>query len=441
MFINRILLDPNGVDGGGAAPAPAPAAAAPAAPTPAANDNGVRSTPNLNNAFDQLDKLLADNPPADKFADKPADKQQDPPPADKTEDDAPQDKAGDKTPDKSTDKPADKGKPEKAATLRENYERLKKDLADRDARLAKYQELEKTGKFGDEEKKAYEQKVQEAEKRRNELEEKIKFVDYKESAEYKEKYEKPLVDAYADGMKAAAQYKITDPATGEVRQATAEDFQAIMQIADPDAAASMIEELFGTGIKAANVAAARQKVLDAHAARASALEKFAKEGTTLRQQQIEQQQKAQAELAKTWQAERDAGMERLPQLFKPVEGDAKGNEVLETGYRLADLAFNALDVEGIAKLPQWIQERMVNGKLPPIEQAKLHAAIRNKAGAFDRVAYQNKQLTAQIAELQKQLDGFKSSQPDKGELGKTPAANVNLLESVDAQIERLVAGR
>lgn len=434
----KILLDPNA--GGGGAPAAPAAAQAPVASLAA--DSGARSTPNLNNAFDQLDSLLAD--PAPSGDGKAGDAGSDDKGASGKQ---PDDKSlegkdsGAKDGDQNPPAPVDKSqkKPEKAATLRENYERLKSDLADRESRLAKYQEMEKTGKLSDPEKKSFEEKLTAAEKRRAELEDKIKFVDYKESTEYKDKYEKPFIDAYADGRASAAQYKINDPLTGEARQAKPEDFDAIMQISDPDAAAAKIEELFGTGVKATTVAAARQKVLDAHRAKSTALDEFSKKGSEMAKVRSEQNQKLQAELASAWKAERDAGIERLPELFKPADGDDKGNAALDMGYKLADLAFGAIDADGVESLPQWVQDRMVNGKLPPQEMAKLHAAIRNKAGAFDRAALQLKTQKAKIADLEKQLEGFKSSSPKTGEQGRTPSSSGNLMDSVDAAIERFAS--
>lgn len=421
--LNRILLDPAAPDGGGAAPPPA---APPSSPAP--DNSGVRSTPQLNTAFDALDHLLSDNPPP---AEQPQKADEGAEPAEKTTPPA------EKPPveDKAKTPPA---KPEKAATLRESYERLKKDLADRDQRLAKYQEQEKNGKLSDEEKKTFTEKLTAAEKRARELDDHIKFVDYQKSSEYQEKYQKPFEDAYLNGIKTATQFKITD-AEGNVRQATAEDFKAIMAIDDPDAAASKIEELFGTGVKAQNVAQARNKIVESWDARNNALADFTKKGAEFFKQRSEAMQKSQSELATAWKTERDAGLERLPQLFKPVEGDDKGNQILEAGYALADLAFSALAAEEAAKLPKFVQERMVNGKLPPLEMAKLHAAIRNKAGAFDRVAFQLKSERTKVAELQKQLDGFKKSQPGEGEQGRAPAGGGNLLDSLDAAIDRMAS--
>ena len=425
----KILLDPTPAGGGAsAAPAaPAPSNQNPTPSAPASTDSvgGVRSTPNLNDAFSQLDKLFSDTPPpAD--APKPADKPTDTPSADKPPVDKPADDLKD-----------EHGKPMKAATLRQSYDKLKADLAEREARLVKYQEMEKTGKFSDDEKKSFEEKLTKAEARRQELEKEIQFHDFTKSTEYQEKYEKPFVDAYQSGIKTAMGFKITDPASGEVRQGTADDFKEIMAIDDPDAAAAKIEELFGTGVKAQNVSQARNEVLKAWETKNNAIKEFSTKGEEIFKQRREAQTKLQTELAKTWKTEVASGLERLPQIFKPVEGDVKGNEILDIGYKLADLAFNALAPEESAQLPAWVQERMVNGKLPPVEMARLHAAIRNKAGAFDRVVYQNKQYQTQISELQKQLDGFKKSGPGTGEAPRAQTPTGSSLDSIDAQIDRM----
>jgi hypothetical protein len=117
------------------------------------------------------------------------------------------------------------------------------------------------------------------------------------------------------------------------------------------------------------------------------------------------------------------------------------NAALEQGYMLADLAFNAVDPANVSKLPKWVQERMVNGKLPPQEMAKLHAAIRNKAGAFDRLAYQNKQLQTQLAELKKQLGNYKSSEPGEGEKGRTKKSSSDSITDVFSSIDRMASRR
>jgi len=56
-----------------------------------------------------------------------------------------------------------------------------------------------------------------------------------------------------------------------------------------------------------------------------------------------------------------------------------------------------------------------NGNLKPEDAVKLHAAIRNKAGAFDRMVHVNKKLRGRITELEQELQAFKRSEPKAGD--------------------------
>lgn len=413
------------------APAPAAPVSAPSAPKTPNPSSGGRETPNLNNAFSELDRLL--DIPEIKDDPKP-----------KEDVDVVQEKEDlqvDKPEDKKEEIPVAK-KPEKAASLRESYEKTKSELAQAQAKLKEYEEKSKSpSKISDDEKKSYEEKLTSAEKRRAELEDHIKYVDYTKSSEYKDTYEKPFVNAYSEARNLASSLKITDVSTGEVRNATNADFDSIMALSDADEAASRIEELFGTGVKAQMVAQARSEVLKAYNAKQQAIEQYKSKGSEFEKQRGEQMTKMQAEVSKIWKQAAAEGADRLPQLFKPSDGDDKGNSALEQGYRLADLAFNALDPQDVPNLPQWIQDKMVNGKLPAQEMAKLHAAIRNKAGAFDRLAYQNKQLQTQLADLKKQLGSYKASEPSEGEKGRSKKVSGQNIDDVFASIEKMASRR
>ena len=293
-----------------------------------------------------------------------------------------------------------------------------------------------------EEKKAYEDKVAAAEKRRNELEEHIKYVDYTKSEEYKKQYEQPFFDTYKESRETVALLKVTDPTTGEIRQAKPEDFDAIVAITDINERADKIEELFGTGIKAQQVLAASEKTLAAWKAKENALATYKTKSGEMEKARMEARTKESGEILKAFKETTAEGVTKYPHLFAPADGDDKGNAALESGFALAKLAFGAIEATDAAKLPQWVQERMVNGKLPPVEMAKLHAAIVNKAGAFDRVRFQNKQLAKQIKDLQAKLDGFKSSQPGNGqETAPNREASGNAsFSDIDKAFDALAAG-
>ena len=431
MLMHRILLTPDG----GAAPAPAAPAPSPAPAATVDLPGGQRSTPNLNDAFANLDKMMGELPAdkshgeQDKVPDKTPNKPAEADPKD-----------GDEPAEKPVEKLAEKAKPEKAATLRQAYEASKAKLAEYEKKLAELEKT-KTTDLTPEEKKAYEDKVAAAEKRRNELEEHMKFVDYSKSEEYKKQYEQPFFDTYKEALELVSSLKVTDAATGEVRQAKPEEFDAIMAISDINDRAEKVEELFGTGIKAQQVMAASDKAMAAWKAQENALATYKTKAGEMEKARMEARQKETGEVLKAFKETAAEGITKFPHLFAPTEGDEKGNAALESGFALAKLAFGAIEAAEAAKLPQWVQERMVNGKLPPVEMAKLHAAIVNKAGAFDRQVLKARSLEAKIAELQKHLEGYKGSTPDNGGSGSKPTVPASAMSSIDAAIERMANGR
>lgn len=72
--------------------------------------------------------------------------------------------------------------------------------------------------------------------------------------------------------------------------------------------------------------------------------------------------------------------------------------------------------------------------LPPEQQAKMHAAFRNMAGAFPYVALKLSRAEAKIAELQGELEAFKSSEPTEPGRERAEAAGPM---SADAEIDEL----
>lgn len=406
-----------------AAIAPAPTAPTPApapAPTPTpAPDSSNFSKPNLNNAFSRLDEMMNEPEPADKSAAKPADAKA---------------KAPEIQLDKKADKPAEPAKPEKAATLRENYDKLKTQLAEREQELAKIKS-ERAKPVDDPEKKQLSEKLTAREKRLLEVENELKFSKFESTDDYKRNYLKPFADAWEEGKKISASMKIADGATGEVRQATAQDFDTVMSISDSDAAAAKIEELFGTGVKAQMVIDARREVLRANQKRINAIEDFRKQGAEREKTLSETASTRQAETVKMWKDAVNEAVEKYP-FFKPVEGDERGNTMLSEGMALSDLAFGALGPDAVEKLPKNVQALLVEGKLPPQELVKLHSAIRNKAGAFDREAHKNKALTAELKELKSKLEEYEKSEPGKGAARKVEGGGSPFM-SADEMIDKL----
>jgi len=122
--------------------------------------------------------------------------------------------------------------------------------------------------------------------------------------------------------------------------------------------------------------------------------------TKHQQEQKVMSERKQAHLNKLWTTLNEGAATKYPQYFKPVEGDEKGNELLQKGFELVDKIF--LD----------------GGDLQPEEAIKLHSQVRNRAAAFGRLAFQNRTLTEKVAALEKELAQFKDSTPKNGD-GRT----------------------
>lgn len=305
-----------------------------------------------------------------------------------------------------TTNPQPEKKPLRASDLRAAYEqatakatRLEKEFTEFKAQVPDPSK--------DPERVKLSEKLASAEKRISEYEEKLKFKDFTESAEYEEKYRTPYVEAFAEGRATVASLKLTD-GEGNPRQGTAADFDNIMAIHDPDEAANAIEALFGSGVKAHMVITARAKVNGILDQARKAEAHYKKTGKEMEEGRASQVKEYQAKVAGTYNNEIKAGVEKFPQWSKPREGDAKSAEILERGQELADQAFGkpARDKDG-----KFIQRS-------PEDKAKLDAAIRNKSAWFDHVVYLwNLDRAEKKAALEK-LKQYEASTPSPGDGGQ-----------------------
>jgi len=340
------------------------------------------------------------------------------------------DDAADKQAAADAAKSGDKGKaaPVKAATIREALDQTKAQNKTLQARVAELETQIKTPKADPNSEKTAKE-VETLRKQIEDYENRIRFTNFEQSEEYKTKYEKPLLDAYASGQEKAKAFKVqeiknndTGEVTQQARQGTPEDFERIMSIQDDDSAADLAATLFGQ--KAAAVLYHREDVQKANKARFRAIEDFKKTGAERVQQETQRQVKLSEEISKAFESENKAAQEKYPQWFKPAEGDEPGNAILERGYQLAQMAF----------------DQATMAKLPPEQRVRVWSAVLNKAGGFDRLASQHKAATAEIADLKKQLEEFKDSEPKTGDRRGKEAPAKDTYESVFDKIDKMAQG-
>lgn len=272
--------------------------------------------------------------------------------------------------------------------------------------------------------KAVEEKLSKLEADLAEKEKAIQLADYTQSEDYAKNFHKPFVNAYTEAREAVAQFQVTDLESGETRQATGDDFDALMRVNDPNKAAEMIDIMFGTGTKAGEVAAMRRDILKLNQKLIAQIESKKAESSATRAQTEAQRTKAQQEATKAYTETLEKLTTERKEFFAP-DDDAKGNEILAKSRAIADMAFGRLP-EGRAPLT-------------PAEAAKLHAVIHAKASGFDRVVYRHQQAQAKIKALEIELAEFRQSEPGKGEgkTGKAPTKNLSPYEAAEAALEAM----
>jgi len=249
------------------------------------------------------------------------------------------------------------------------------------------------------------QKMAEFEKRNQELEETIKFVDYSKSKEFTEKYQKPYEAAWTRAMSELKELTVTDLTTGDERAMGPADLLDLVNMPLLKAR-EKADELYGA---AANEVMAYRKEIRAlyeqqnqalDAARKSGVEKHQQE-TAQRQAQMEQIQK---DTHQYWEDQNKAILanETTGPYFKPVEGNEEINKRLDAGYKFVDetMALNPLNPN---LTPEQRQDAI-----------KRHAALRHRAAAFGRMRLQYETATKELAAVRARLAEFEKSVPTFG---------------------------
>lgn len=386
-----------------AAPAPAPVApsAAPApAPAPAAKSEPsggspgyVEKAPDADRQFtpgkfDDLD-TLGDEPAA------PAPKKESTEPAKPGDDPAPKKESAAPEPELDSDR-VPKVKTNKelrqwAIKQRDSAEETQKKADKLEARI---KELEaNTGKTPQTEEMT--KQLASLNSKVEEYETKLRFSNYQQSEEYRDKYEQPISSAIESAHNFMEELRVesTNSETGEVtsRKANAADFNRIYHLDRADAK-KLSRELFGDD--AADVMAHRAKIQELSKSAGEAMERYKKEGSEIEKQAALKSNGEREATGKMWREVNESLVKKHPQWFAPVEGDEEGNAALQKGYQLVDSALG----ENRSKLT--MEQRII-----------ADAHIRNRAAGFTRLVIHAKKLKAENAELQKTIEKMRGSGP------------------------------
>ena len=409
-----------------------------ASPPPAKPSDG--STPRQSaeeSAFDELDRIAGDEAPPKKEGKKPSGGKPKEKPGDaKPKDDLEEalDKEGEEKPGEQakTEEGEDKPKkpaaapesdavPQKAPELRAAYLAAKKKLQEQDAQIAELKS--KTASGDSPEMKVLVERLAEKDARIKGLEEQLTFASYEQTEEYKERWEKPFVEAYRDGIERASKLTVVD-SEGVTRHGTREDFERVLRTLDDNMAADMAVEIYGN--KSGLVLALRERIREANKSRAAAIEDHKKNGAEREKAMVEQRAKQKAEMEKArsdrikrFDEMNAATAEKYPAFFKPTEGDEEGNTLLEKGFKFVDQAFKP------------------DGKVHPEQMVKIHSVIRNKAAAFDRIALELRRARAKIKAVMKEKEDLISGEGAGAGRRQVGASGAPL--SPEAELDQIAA--
>ncbi len=284
--------------------------------------------------------------------------------------------------------------------LRTAYETTKRE---RDTFKRQYEEL-KAKPPEDPEKVKLAETAEKTAKELETLRKEMEFVDYERSEPYKKTYEQPYLQAFQRARTKMGEFDVVT-AEGATRPGTDADFDMIASLPSNREARIRAKEMFPDDWQA--VLALREGVLEKNEARVTALEEKRKEGAEVVKQRqetrVQEQKKIVQALSDAWKTHVTAAHDQFPQYFKPVEGDEKGNELLEQGFAAAHAAFRVMNPADPNLTPSQREAAL-----------KAHTVAFNKMAAFDRLAYQLVELKKKFEAAEEKLKNFEGSEPGPG---------------------------
>lgn len=318
----------------------------------------------------------------------------------------------------------DKGKKVSPWKLVDQYKAQNADLQ---------KQLAEKSQLPEQERKKYLDQIEQVQKRNTELEDHIRFVNYRKSSEFKTKYQEPYDKAWSAAMGELKEIPVYDEG-GNPREMRPEDILNLVNLPLPQAR-ELAKQQFGEF--ADDVMAHRKTIRQLWEAQAAALSDAEKNGAQREKEQGEMTQKRMAEVRQLvtdqWNAANEAATSdpKHGKYFKPADGDEEGNKRLERGYALVDQAF---------------KENPMDPAFTPEQRAaviKRHAAIRNRAAAYGRLVHMVEQRDARITELEKKVSDYESSAPPAG--GRTsepgaPAAPSSARERIHQALRERASG-
>lgn len=291
--------------------------------------------------------------------------------------------------------------PKTLKQFREQYETTKKERDDYAKKLADFEKAQAEGTRKEVEKARAElaAEIDKHRKRADELETRVKFLDYSKSDEFGEKYQKPLVKAWHSAIEDVKGTTITAD-DGTTREATANDILQLTQL-DTGAARVRARELFGEA--APEMMAHRKNILELGKSRDTALEEWRTKGSEREAEAARTTEQNRSKTVQMWEGTIKEFQESNPELFGDDPADSEGNDLLKKGDAIVRLAFTG---EGL-------KEGMTSEQRTAAV-TRAQASVAARARAFGRQVLRANKLRDEVDTLKEKLKAFEKSEPGAG---------------------------
>jgi len=414
-----------------------PPAAPSASPAPQPQAPSSQPSPALVPSFiDQIDSL-SPNPTTNEVQKAPEPQAQAPEPP-KTPQDAPQEapKAQEDedlprlatTPAKPAAEvktPVPEADPTTPKGLREALKAAKADLAKFNAEKVELQkQIDAAKRAGAEEATAsLKQELETLRQQQSKAEETMRYFDYRNSKEYKEKFQEPLEKAWKEALTDIKGHTYEDE-NGQTQTVSADTMTQLVNL--PTVQASQLAtKIFGTA--AAEVLAHRREIirLDRGAKESEATWKA--KGSEMTQAQQRQQEERLAKVSQLYHGHAQSLRQSVPELFdRPT--DAEEAKYYDKGLAWVEKAFEGKGIpDGLT--PEQRQAEIV----------KAQATVATRAAAFGSLLQRFNSMNAKLTAAEKELASFKTSAP-RADGGKTePAPMAKKEASFDEAFDSFVA--
>lgn len=255
------------------------------------------------------------------------------------------------------------------------------------------------------------ERIKQVEARNKELEDAIRFKDYEQSSEFKEKYSAPYDKAWERALGELRELTVSE--SGQERAFNAQDMLTLVNLPLREANALATEQF---GDLASEVMAHRKNIKNLFEQRSDALKEARTKGAE-RDKEFHTKSQAQFEAVRgevqkfaTEAVEQSTKDEKFGSYFVPTEGDEDGNSRLTKGFDLVDKAFSADPHDP---------------KLTADQRADIirkRTAVRFRAAAFGRMAATIEKLKSSLEARETELKAYMESTPPLGGGGGSPGS-------------------